>query len=289
MAVIPSPWPLASIAVLRAGHSVWHRRNHLGPKWFRSRVSDFDLWYILGGKGRLTGQAQRLTLRRGCLVCFRNGADYDVVQDETDRLSVYYVHFRLCDAAGRRLAAEAVGLPSGRDGVPPYVEPLLARIELLYRLAMEEPRRRDAALTLAAQLLRAVLWEMELGRPLKGASTVWGRPGAAGSELKACLVDYLCANAGRRITVRAMAHDLGYGVDPFIRRMRRETGRTPKSLILELRMQDACRLLTQTCQTVADIALASGYDNSFAFSRQFKRMTGLAPIAFRQRAGGQHP
>jgi transcriptional regulator GlxA family with amidase domain len=46
-------------------------------------------------------------------------------------------------------------------------------------------------------------------------------------------------------------------------------------------MQVACTLLAQTTTKVAAIGVDVGYDSEAAFSRAFKKATGLAPGAWR--------
>jgi len=52
--------------------------------------------------------------------------------------------------------------------------------------------------------------------------------------------------------------------------------------LVQLRMQQAERLLAETDETVQSIALQVGYANSITFGRVFKRMTGVTPGEFRK-------
>lgn len=52
--------------------------------------------------------------------------------------------------------------------------------------------------------------------------------------------------------------------------------------LVQLRMQQAERLLADTEETVQNIALQVGYANSITFGRVFKRMTGVTPGEFRK-------
>jgi Response regulator containing CheY-like receiver domain and AraC-type DNA-binding domain len=52
--------------------------------------------------------------------------------------------------------------------------------------------------------------------------------------------------------------------------------------LVQLRMQQAERLLAETEETVQNIALQVGYANSITFGRVFKRMTGVTPGEFRK-------
>lgn len=52
-----------------------------------------------------------------------------------------------------------------------------------------------------------------------------------------------------------------------------------------LRMQFAAHRLPMTGERIEDIAQQVGYQNPFAFSNTFKRMTGFRPSQFRTRMG----
>ncbi|MGO4106888.1 helix-turn-helix domain-containing protein [Paenibacillus sp. YAF4_2] len=52
--------------------------------------------------------------------------------------------------------------------------------------------------------------------------------------------------------------------------------------LVQLRMQQAERLLVETEETVQNIALQVGYANSITFGRVFKRLTGVTPGEFRK-------
>jgi AraC-like DNA-binding protein len=60
-------------------------------------------------------------------------------------------------------------------------------------------------------------------------------------------------------------------------------GQPPMQYLTQWRMQIAANLLTQSGAKVAVIAAEVGYDSEAAFSRAFKKATGLAPGAWRAR------
>ncbi len=64
--------------------------------------------------------------------------------------------------------------------------------------------------------------------------------------------------------------------------VRRETGRTVLSWIIECRIAEARRLLLVTNQLVQQIAEAVGYLDTGHFIRQFRRVNGMTPETWRQ-------
>jgi AraC-like DNA-binding protein len=66
-------------------------------------------------------------------------------------------------------------------------------------------------------------------------------------------------------------------------------GQPPMQYLTQWRMQVAANLLTQSGAKVAAIGAEVGYDSEAAFSRAFKKATGLAPGAWRQARPGGSP
>ena len=71
---------------------------------------------------------------------------------------------------------------------------------------------------------------------------------------------------------------------PFLsdtKRMNRAVGLPPMHYLTQWRMQIAANLLAQSGAKIAAIGAEVGYDSEAAFSRAFKKATGLAPGAWR--------
>ncbi|NCT83289.1 MAG: AraC family transcriptional regulator [Comamonadaceae bacterium] len=66
-------------------------------------------------------------------------------------------------------------------------------------------------------------------------------------------------------------------------------GMPPMQYLAGWRMQCGARLLRESDANVADVALQVGYESEAAFSRAFKRATGLPPAAWRRGQAGGAP
>ena len=134
-----------------------------------------------------------------------------------------------------------------------------------------------------AEVLRRHLAETSPRRPgwLGGlADPVVGRALAAlhGEPVRAWTLDGLAAAVGTSRSVLA-------------ERFARSTGQTPMRYLSEWRLQLAARLLADGEDKVAAIAGRVGFASEAAFSRAFKRLTGLPPARWRERTarGSAHP
>jgi transcriptional regulator GlxA family with amidase domain len=83
-------------------------------------------------------------------------------------------------------------------------------------------------------------------------------------------------------SVDELAHAVGLSRSALHERFEKFLGDTPIRYLANWRIQLGARLLRDTRQPVAAIALDVGYDSEAAFSRAFKRITGLPPAAWRK-------
>jgi len=71
-------------------------------------------------------------------------------------------------------------------------------------------------------------------------------------------------------------------VRQFERRFKHLFQTTPKTYVMKLRLNAACRKLSQTNQSVANIAVQTGfYDHSY-FTKMFKKSLGVPPRQYRR-------
>jgi AraC-like DNA-binding protein len=85
-----------------------------------------------------------------------------------------------------------------------------------------------------------------------------------------------------RLSLRQVADAVGLTPAYLTTLVRRRTGRTVQSWILERRLAEARRLLARTDQSVAQIGAAVGFPDSPYFVRTFRREHGTTPLAWRR-------
>jgi len=79
-----------------------------------------------------------------------------------------------------------------------------------------------------------------------------------------------------------LAASVSMGTESFIRLFKRWTGETPIRYVQQVRIREACRLLSETRLPIDEIALRTGFPDRFYFSRVFKRHTSRSPAAYRR-------
>jgi AraC-like DNA-binding protein len=86
----------------------------------------------------------------------------------------------------------------------------------------------------------------------------------------------------RHWTVTSLASDVGMSRSTLSAKFTDLIGVSPKQYITTWRMQIAESTLGDTDQSIAEIAASLGYQSEAAFSRAFKRETGIAPSHVRK-------
>lgn len=89
-------------------------------------------------------------------------------------------------------------------------------------------------------------------------------------------------NLGHGWTLEGLGQQVGLSRSALAERFRGALGDTPLNHLRTLRMQKAMQLLSETQQTLEQVALAVGYQDAFGFSKVFKRTTGQSPRQFRE-------
>lgn len=87
----------------------------------------------------------------------------------------------------------------------------------------------------------------------------------------------------RAWTLGALAQACGLSRTGLAERFRKEMSDTPLNYLRTVRIQNAMRILSDTDQSLEQVAQAVGYQDAFSFSKAFKRTVGIAPRAFRTR------
>ena len=90
------------------------------------------------------------------------------------------------------------------------------------------------------------------------------------------------------LNAQALARELNVSYSSFRHTFQQHTGSSPHQYLLELRLVRARNLLTQTTQSVKEIAQHAGFDDEHYFCRFFKMKTGLTPGQWRSRSLARH-
>jgi AraC-like DNA-binding protein len=83
------------------------------------------------------------------------------------------------------------------------------------------------------------------------------------------------------VQMELLAKDLAMSYSKFRKAFKEITGESPNQYHLNLRLQKAKELLINTSLSINEIAMETGFDSLFYFSKLFKKKTGKSPKSFR--------
>jgi AraC-like DNA-binding protein len=91
------------------------------------------------------------------------------------------------------------------------------------------------------------------------------------------------AHMDRHWSLQSLAEQAAMSRSAFASKFKATVGQTPLEYLTHWRMHRARLLISRGSHTLLQAAQAVGYDSESAFSRVFKRATGMTPGAFRRR------
>ncbi|QIS09984.1 helix-turn-helix transcriptional regulator [Nocardia arthritidis] len=166
-----------------------------------------------------------------------------------------------------------LSVPDGRDV---FWENTISAIEA--EIAGRREGYRQAALAYLTLLL------IELARM---AADVVGDLRRSGEPLLAAVFEAIDDHIGEPLSLRDVARAVGMTPGHLTTVVRRRTGRTVQDWIVERRMTEARRLLTETELPIGEIARRVGMADPGYFTRVFRRENGAPPRRWRERSAAR--
>jgi AraC-like DNA-binding protein len=260
----------AKLTVTDAGyfpHAVRHGRER--PRGAREHL----LLVCTDGAGWCRTGDTRSTVSRGGTMVLPADRPHAYGASEDAPWTLWWFHFTGVDAADLvRAAHAATGGPVTHLRDPAPVASLVSQaID-----ALDAGLTTSSLITAAGAAWHALTQVIATGRR---------SPGAGMSPLERA-AEHLRATSPHRTPVAALASMVGLSASQLNALFRERLGVTPLQFQVQLRMKRARELLDGTDLPVAAVARDTGYDDPMYFSRQFARIHGMAPTAYRIRSSG---
>jgi AraC family transcriptional regulator len=106
-------------------------------------------------------------------------------------------------------------------------------------------------------------------------------PSLPGFKLRQ-ITDWMAGHVAEEFSLERLAAQAGLSKFHFQRLFKAGVGVSPSQYLIDLRMNEARRLLRETKKSVIDVALEVGYANPSHFAQLFRRETGLSPSDYRR-------
>ncbi|MFA6816202.1 MAG: AraC family transcriptional regulator [Lentisphaeria bacterium] len=96
------------------------------------------------------------------------------------------------------------------------------------------------------------------------------------------VISYINLNFRKKITLEEMIKNSGMSRSVFMRKFHQAVGVSPIKFLIQVRVNEACKLLQQSKMNISEIAYQVGFNDSNYFTRQFDKIVGTTPRAFQQ-------
>jgi AraC-like DNA-binding protein len=97
------------------------------------------------------------------------------------------------------------------------------------------------------------------------------------------VADYIYSHSqDNTLNVDTLCAAVGISKTSLYRKMKAVTGLSAVEFIINVRLENAARLLSETDHTISEIAYEVGFSDPYYFSRAFKKVHGCSPKIWRE-------
>jgi AraC family transcriptional regulator len=221
-------------------------------------------------------------IRKGSFFLTTGGAPYDVrwraVTPEPFEAMYVFVELPVLQRALEEVFGDEATRARLRDASAFDDEALNSLLGLL----RDELMRGKASPLVAQPLAQLIAVHLARNYGVTDEESHSSSPSLPGHKLRQ-ITDWIAAHAAEDFNLTQLAAQAGLSKFHFQRLFKSATGVSPSRYHIDLRLNEARRLLRETRMSVLDIALKVGYTDPSHFAQLFRRETGLSPSDYRRR------
>lgn len=225
---------------------------------------NYQLFFVLSGKSDCIINGTAYTLSSGKAVFLtKNSPHYYKHLPTPEGTEIYSVHFdgELADSFIKECGFTESCVFSYKTNIRTYFENIIN--ELMYKEVHHEKKCTASLYSLIVMLSRELI------------------PGKIYDEAIENIMRIMHDKHYSKNTLEDFAALCSLSVPQFIRRFTAVTGTTPMKYKTECTIKAAISLLENSKRSIGEIAEMLGYENSYYFSNQFKKHTGVSPKSYR--------
>lgn len=239
----------------------------------RQGAGQDHLMMCTGGHGYAEIGGQRAHLKKGEMLIIPRDVPHVYWAAEDLPWSIYWMHFlgEDTDYYVERMPRQGQPVPVAPDALDEAVR--------LFRGCLDALHEGYGLPTLiyAAQSAQHILSLLLYRNP---SLPVEQRQVNRLTQLEAA-VDFMHRNLNEPLRLADFSAAAGLSPSHFSELFRKQTGQSPMSYFIQLKMRHACRLLDLSDRPVKVVAIETGYSDPYYFSRVFKKSMGISPEKYR--------
>lgn len=222
-------------------------------------------WYRLDGREFLVGKNQFFILPAGS----------PHIYGARGWWTIYWVHFR-----GVYASVFAEGMQAPKDINVTVNSRISDRIGIFEEiLSTLQSGEGIEDLRYASSLLYHFLASMRYLGQFRRSKT----PDIDGQGVVDAAIHFMQENVGNRISLSDVTRFVGYSQSRFTQLFKQQAGCSPLAYFNRLKMEYACRLLTDTDMKINQVCFKIGIEDPYYFSRLFSKIVGVSPSDYRNR------
>lgn len=259
-------WSQVQQARIRSSHRSGRAKCERGWNWYPLPLSDYDLWYVVSGKGQLVLNGVEYSLTSGTCFQLRPGDSISAEQDPDDRLTVIFLHHTV-EPMDASLLPHAIQIQDTY-----WFEQLLNRL-----LSLDASHSQPLIQQEFELLMKTTLCHMLRERHIVE------HQGLKPNPIVQQMMNYIKENPSAPLDSASVAAEVELSPRYANLLFKQGTGVSLKTFIARARIARASHLLTESTMNISQIAETLGYSDIYFFSRQFKRFLGESPTHYRKK------
>ncbi|RCX22490.1 helix-turn-helix protein [Fontibacillus phaseoli] len=272
----PEVYGVSDLHVLFAGESQTQADHRLGPKVY----DYFLLHFVEQGKGSFRTEFAHYDLSQGDCFLIQPDQLVSYASDNAEPWRYRWIAFTGAKAHDLiQRAGFTPQLPVFRPGDDSRVPGLLEAVLQAFR--SKKPSSHLASLG----CLHLIMAEAE-DTLVREFAFPAGETGV--QRIVKQMIHYMSSQYAHPMSIEQMCSSLGYNRAYLSRIFKKETGHTPVTYLLKLRIDKSRQLLRERPElSIEQIAASVGLADALYFSRQFRRFHGESPSEYRKNASGR--
>lgn len=231
-------------------------------------IDEFILIYCTGGRGFIEIEGQKIELQSNKLFCIPKNAGHKYYADEKDPWSILWVHFKGENVKYFPLNNKEVrqlGSSEANERLMYLFKLLIDMLEINYTLGNFIYEAQVLALILAEIYYRESSLDLDKqNQYLRKA------------------IHYMYRNLDKDLTLEDIAEHMKLSKSYLNNIFNKYANRAPIDFYIYLKMQQACKYFRMTDMKVYEVGKKLGYEDQYYFSRIFKKMIGISPMAYKK-------
>lgn len=237
------------------------------------RIHDDNLLiYCVAGAGEFTVENTQHSINKGDMLLLPSGVPHAYRASDDNPWSIYWIHF-----AGEKSHDFIDYLQYQKSNliIPVGVNSHLINSFDLLLESLQSSIHLSSYLH-ASNILRQILTHIPLLRPVAKAQRL-----AHQFDLERVHAIMQSSLHGQ-LDLDTLAQSVNLSKFHFIKRYKELTNTTPINYFLHLKIERACHLLDISTKPIKEISFNLGYEDTYYFSRLFKKIMGISPKQYRQ-------